>query len=121
MINQRHHRYDRVGPLVRSALQRTIQEDLRDPRLGFATITRVNLSQDLRHATILVSILGDADVRRASMAVLEGAAAYLRHRLASRLKLRNTPALSFHEDPGIRAADRIEGILRELHDPAHHD
>ena len=117
MMNPKHHRSERVGPLVRSALQRAIQEDLRDPRLGFTTITRVHLSPDLRHATIMVSILADADTRQASMAVLQGAASYLRRLLASRLKLRNTPSRSFREDPGIRAADRIDGILRDLQDP----
>jgi len=102
----------RVGDRVRDALARALQEDLRDPRIGFVTITAVDLSNDLRHARVFVSLMGENAEER--LEILRRATPFFRRTLAARAGLRHTPQLRFEADLTARTAERMERIFEEL-------
>jgi ribosome-binding factor A len=104
-------RMRRVDEAVRAVLSDAIASDLKDPRVGFVTVTGVKTSPDLRHARVYVSVLGDADVREASLAGLRSAHGFLQHRVASELTLKHTPALSFEYDDSVDRGMRITELL----------
>jgi len=109
-----HRRNERVAEEIRAVLADAVRE-VRDPLVGFVTLTGVDLSPDLRQARVFVSRLGtDAD-REAAVTALNHAAAFLRHAVASRARLRFTPALRFVADPTLERGSRVEAILQELH------
>lgn len=105
-----------VGDLVRAELAVLIQQELRDPRVGFVTVTAVRLSRDLRNARIFVSILEEGRETEAVRA-LQQAAGYLRRELAARLRLKNVPELNFVADPSLRQGARIEELLSRENPP----
>jgi ribosome-binding factor A len=105
------HRAERLADELRMQLGQILGR-LNDPRIGFATVTEVRLSPDLRHARVHVSVLGDADAQRKSLECLEAARAYLRKEVARHLTLRFTPELSFELDRGAEYIERVEELLR---------
>lgn len=111
------HRPERVADVLRDVLARLVREELRDPRVGFVTITEVKVSPDLRHARVYVSRLGDPAERDASVSALNAATAFLRREIARRARLRRTPDLLFVEDEalasGFRVDDLLDGIRRD--------
>ena len=94
-----------------------LQREMQDPRVGFATVTRVETARDLGHARVWVSILGTDEQRVASLAALTDAAGWLRHRLGERLTLRHVPQLSIRLDDSIASGDRVLHLLRTLETP----
>ena len=109
-----HRRNERVSEEIRGVLVEAIRE-VRDPSVGFVTLTGVDLSPDLRQARVYVSRLGTEADRDAAVSALNHAAAFLRHALAERARLRYTPALRFVADPTIERGSRVEAIIQELH------
>jgi ribosome-binding factor A len=106
-------RMRRVDGAVRAVLSDAISKLLKDPRVGFVTVTAVKTSSDLRHARVYVSVLGDEQTREASLEGLRSAHGFLQSRLASELTLKRTPELTFeYDDTGDRAA-RIDELLKE--------
>jgi ribosome-binding factor A len=103
----------RVDEAVRAVLSDAIAKDLKDPRVGFVTVTGVKTSPDLRHARVYVSVLGDEDVREASLEGLRSAHGYLQGALAHQLTLKHTPALTFEYDESIDRGMRITELLTE--------
>jgi ribosome-binding factor A len=103
----------RVDEAVRAVLSDAISKDLKDPRVGFVTVTGVKTSPDLRHARVYVSVLGDEPARSDSIDGLHSAHGYLQGRIASELTLKRTPTLTFEYDPTVDRAARIEELLRE--------
>jgi ribosome-binding factor A len=105
-------RMRRVDEAMREVLSDAITSELKDPRVGFVTVTAVETSADLRHARVFVSVLGGASVRRRSLAGLESAHGYLQRRVAGELRLKNTPTLLFlyddSADRGLRIAELLE-------------
>ncbi len=101
----------RVDEAVREVLSDAIATDLKDPRVGFVTVTSVKTSADLRHARVYVSVLGDEGKRRASLEGLRSAHGYLQRRVASELRLKHTPTLTFEYDDTVDRGMRIEEIL----------
>jgi len=91
-----------------------ISGELKDPRIGFATVTGVDLSADFHHARVFVSVLGSADAQQKSLEGLISATGYVRHELGSRLRLRRVPELAFVLDHAAEENERLETILREL-------
>ncbi len=91
-----------------------IVRDLKDPRLGLVTVTRVELSGDLRHARVLVSVLGDAEAQEKTLEGLSSAAGYLRGEIGRRLRLRRAPELVFILDRGAEESLKIEALLQKL-------
>lgn len=104
-------RMRRVNEAMREVLSDALTQDLKDPRVGFVTVTAVETSPDLRNATVFVSVLGDEEVRSDTIEGLQSAHGYLQRRVASELRLKHTPQLVFSEDDTARRADRIERLL----------
>ena len=108
-----YKRADRVNALLQRELGTLISEELRDPRIAFTTVTAVEVTDDLRSARVHVSILGDEDAAKSTMAGLEDAKKFLRHQIGERTDLRFVPELTFVPDRSAERAVRIAGLLRE--------
>jgi ribosome-binding factor A len=108
-----YKRTDRVDALIRQELQQLIQREVKDPRVGFATVTDVETSPDLRHAKVYVSVMGAKEEAEATLAGLRDARAFLRHGLAERITMRRVPELDFVRDETLERAMRIDALLRE--------
>jgi len=106
-------RMRRVDQAVRAVLSDAISKDLKDPRVGFVTVTGVKTSQDLRHARVYVSVLGDESTREATLAGLRSAHGFLQGVIASELTLKRTPTLVFEYDETVERADRISRLINE--------
>jgi ribosome-binding factor A len=106
-------RMRRVNESVRQVISEALPE-LKDPRIGFVTITGVETSPDLRQATVFVSVLGGEKKRRASLAGLEAAHGVLQSRLAHELRLKRTPQLSFAYDHAVEHGVRMSKLFDEL-------
>ncbi|HIE50360.1 MAG TPA: 30S ribosome-binding factor RbfA [Armatimonadetes bacterium] len=104
-------RRERIQELVKEELGQILLREMRDPRLGFVTITDVELSGDLRRARVYVSVMGSAEKQEESLAVLRGAIGFLRRELGRRLSLRYIPDLTFSLDHTAERAARIEALL----------
>lgn len=110
-------RTHRIGDLIRAELAAVLLRDVSDPRVRLTTVSGVDVSPDLSHAVVQVSVLGDDDAAREdAIAALRGAAGFLRSRLAHNLKLRSMPDLRFELDRGAEHSLRIAEILESLDD-----
>ncbi len=103
----------RVDEAVRAVLSEAIASELKDPRVGFVTVTGVKTSPDLRHARVYVSVLGNNEERTVSLTVLRGASGFLQRKVASELTLKHTPSLSFDYDTSIDHGMRITELLSD--------
>jgi ribosome-binding factor A len=111
------HRPDRVGDQIRQVLSELLSRGaVHDPGIGFITLTRVKVSPDLQLARVYYTTLGDEAARRQTAQALERATGFLRRHLGDRLQLRRVPELAFQFDESVMHQDRVEQILRELHD-----
>jgi ribosome-binding factor A len=109
------HRAVQVGAQIREEIMQIIRRELKDPRIGFVSITDVRMSPDLRSARVRVSVLGGEEEGRATLAGLRSAAGLIRHHLGRRLQnLKFTPDLRFELDPSIEYSVRISKTLREI-------
>jgi len=104
-------RMRRVNEAVREVVSARLAEGLRDPRIGFVTVTSVETSPDLRQARVYVSVLGDDEQRAATMAGLESAHGVLQRSVARELRLKHTPTLQFVFDESIERGMRISELL----------
>ena len=104
-------RMRRVDEAVREVLSDAIATEIKDPRVGFVTVTAVDTSPDLRHAKVFVSVLGHAGVRARSMDGLRSAHGYLQRRVSLEPRLKHTPALTFVYDDTAERAQRLERLL----------
>ncbi|HEU0115117.1 MAG TPA: 30S ribosome-binding factor RbfA [Thermomicrobiales bacterium] len=103
-----------VGELLREELTDIIRRDVKDPRLGFWSITRVDVPTDLRSARVYVSVLGSDEERAATLAALRSAAGFIRFHLKPRLRMRQIPELEFRDDRSMEHAEAIGRTLREI-------
>src|SRR5688572_5816538 len=111
------HRPDRVGDQIRQVLSELLSRgEVHDPGIGFITLTRVKVSPDLQVARVYYTSLGDEAARRQTAKALERATGFFRRRVGDRLQLRRVPELHFQFDESIGHQDRVEQILRELHE-----
>ncbi|HTI13436.1 MAG TPA: 30S ribosome-binding factor RbfA [Dictyobacter sp.] len=108
------HRQEKLGELITAELSDLLRTRLKDPRVGFASITRVEVSGDLRHAKVFVSVMGTAEEQTATMDGLRNAGGFLRHELAGRLTLRYMPELTFKLDKSIAEGARILELIRTV-------
>src|ERR1700759_1157806 len=104
-------RMRRVDEAMRAVLSDAIAKDLKDPRIGFVTVTGVKTSPDLRHARVYVSVLGSHPERVASMDGLRSAHGFLQRRLADELTLKHTPSLTFEYDDSVDKGMRISQLV----------
>jgi ribosome-binding factor A len=107
-------RREKLQELFKEAASAILQRRLRDPRIGFVSVTDVELSADLRDAKIFVSVLGDEEAKRRTMEGLERAAGFVRSELGRRVNLRYTPEVLFRLDDSIERGTRIVALLREV-------
>jgi ribosome-binding factor A len=111
------HRPDRVGDQIRQELSRLLSRgEVHDPGIGFITLTRVKVSPDLQVARVYYTTLGDEAARRDTAKALGRATPFFRRHIGGRLQLRRVPELQFQFDESIGHQDRVEQILRELHE-----
>ena len=108
------HRQEKLGELIAAELSDLLRTRVKDPRVGFASITHVEVSGDLRHAKVFVSIMGSQEDRAASMKGLRNAAGFLRHELATRLVLRYMPEIVFKLDTSIEEGARILALINQV-------
>src|SRR2546423_3315315 len=106
-------RMRRVNESIRQVLSEGIGH-LKDPRIGFVTVTGVETSTDLRHAKVFVSVLGSERKRHDSLAGLEAAHGVLQRRIAGELRLKRTPQLTFQYDPTVEQGVRMSKLIDEL-------
>jgi len=109
------YRADQVGEQVREEIMSIIKRDLKDPRIGFVSITAVRMTPDLRQARVRVSVLGSAGEQKASLQGLISAKGLIRHELGRRLEnLKFSPELRFELDPSIEYSVHISELLKEV-------
>lgn len=104
----------RLAQELRQEIATIIQQELKDPGLGFVTITRIELSRDLRHAKVLYSCLGGAEPRASSQEALERAAGFMRGLLKKRFRLKVIPELAFRYDAAIEGSIALTETLERL-------
>jgi len=106
------HRLLRINERIKESVSAAIVERLKDPRVGFVTVTGVETSTDLRHAKVFVSVLGTAKERDATLEVLRQARGVLQASITTGLRLKRTPQIEFVYDPTSVNAQRIESLIR---------
>jgi ribosome-binding factor A len=111
-------RTDQVGEAIRETVAEIVGHGLKDPRIGFVTITRVEVTPDLRQARVLFGVLGDKAQRDKTLEGLQAAAGYIRREIGRRIQIRYTPQLNFQYDVGIDATDRVARILEQTREEA---
>ena len=110
----RDMRLKRLSEVVQRKASEVILYELKDPRMGFVTVTRVKLSGDLRHAVIYFSVVGTDGERSRTEHALENAKGYIQGQIASALKTRVTPVIRFEYDASVEGSVRVSRILSEL-------
>lgn len=108
-------RTDRVADQIRCEIAELLLREVRDPRVALATVSRVEVSRDLGHARIWISVLGDEAERQKTMAGIEHAKGFLRSQIGHRLRLRVTPELAFELDRGAEYLQSMTELLASLH------
>jgi ribosome-binding factor A len=104
-------RMRRVNEVIREVLGAAISTELKDPRIGFVTVTGIETSPDLRTARVYVSVLGSKADREAALAGLQSAHGFLQGKIASELRMKRTPTLTFHYDESVARGVRISRLL----------
>ncbi len=107
-------RSKKVQGQLRKEISMILQEDLKDPRIGFVTVTRIDLTGDLRHARVYFSVLGDEKSQQSTVDGIQSAAGYIRKLIGERLKLRYTPELTFKIDKSIEYSMNLEKTFERL-------
>jgi len=108
-------RADRLAHEIRVVLAEMLTREVKDPRIGFATVTRVEMSGDLHHAQVLVSVIGSPEAQEESIEGLSSAAGFIRHEIGHRLGLRRAPELTFVLDHGADDVERIAALIEKIH------
>jgi len=109
-------RPDRVGDQIRAQVGELLARELRDPGLGFVTVTRVSVTPDLQIARIFFTTMGDDRARRRTHRALERALPFIRRRIGSRLQLRRVPEIEFIFDESVEQQERLERLIQEIHE-----
>ncbi|HEY0733900.1 MAG TPA: 30S ribosome-binding factor RbfA [Herpetosiphonaceae bacterium] len=107
-------RTEQIGDEIQRILGEVIQSEVKDPRVGFVTVTGVTMTPDLLRANVRISVLGDDQERKTTMQALERARGFLRRRVAEELSLRQTPELKLHLDTSLDHALRIGELLHQI-------
>jgi ribosome-binding factor A len=108
------YRSDRLAHELKNELSFILAREVKDPRVGFATITQVRVSSDLRHARVFVSVLGSPAQQKETFAALHRAGGFIRRQLSGRLKLRHCPDLQFTFDDSLERGARMDKLIAEV-------
>ena len=100
--------------MLKRAVSEIVQREMKDPNLGFTTVSRVETSQDLYYATVFTSVMGDERDRKRTIEHLNNAAGYIQHQLSGRIRLRTMPRITFRLDTSIDHSMRIDEILKKI-------
>jgi len=114
----RGKRSDKVGDLIKVEIAHMLLHELKDPRIGFVTVTRVGVSDDLRHAKVYYSVFGDESAKEESAAGLESARGYMKRELGRRIRLKFMPEITFFHDDSLEYARAIDEVLQRVKDEA---
>jgi ribosome-binding factor A len=109
-------RANRVAEQMKKELGDILNRKIKDPRVGFVTITDVEVTGDLQQATVYLTILGSEDEKEATLTGLAKAKGFIRSEIGHRIRLRKTPELFFEIDHTIETGNRIEKLIRDLHE-----
>ena len=107
-------RYEKVAEALRKEISSIIHDELNDPRLGFVTITNVDLTSDLRYAKVFFSVLGKDQEYNRTKEALDSALGFIRRLIAQRIRLRFTPEIAFKEDRSSEYSIKIQQVLEEI-------
>jgi ribosome-binding factor A len=108
-------RSERVADLIHKEISEMLVRSIKDPRIGFVTITRVTVSDDIRLAKVYFSVTGNQAERERSLTGLNSARGFVRKELGRRMRLKHTPDITFHFDPSIEYAIHIAEVIQQLH------
>ncbi|AQS59336.1 30S ribosome-binding factor RbfA [Desulforamulus ferrireducens] len=111
------HRPERMAEAIKKEIADLLRNDIKDPRLGFVTITGVEVTRDLSYAKVFVSVMGKEDQRKESIEILQKAAGYFRSEIGRRIKVRHAPELIFKLDVSLDHGTRIMELLHEINNP----
>jgi ribosome-binding factor A len=114
-------RSEKVADLIQKEISQMLRRTIKDPRIGFVTITRVEVSEDCRSAKVYFSVAGTLEERERSMKGLDSARGYVRRELGKRIRLRYTPEIMFRFDPSIEYAIHIGEVIEQLKQGAEED
>lgn len=109
-------RVGRVSEQIKKELSLILQSEIKDPRIGFITVTGVEATNDLSQAKVYLSVLGNDEQKEDTLSALEKAQGFIRSELGRRIRLRHVPELLFRFDTSIDYGSRIETLLKELND-----
>ncbi|MBD8035385.1 MULTISPECIES: 30S ribosome-binding factor RbfA [Solibacillus] len=109
-------RSNRVGEQMKKEITEIIARKIKDPRVGFVTVTDVAVTGDLQQATVYITSLGNDRERAETLQALEKASGFIRSEVGSRIRLRRTPELAFEFDTAIEYGNKIDALLRGLHE-----
>jgi len=107
-------RAERLAVLIKEELGDIIQKELKDPRIGFTSITNVRVSKDISHAKIYVSVFGDQEQQGATMKGLESAKGFIRTELGKRIRLRYTPEIHFVFDNSLEEGAKVLSLIHQM-------
>lgn len=107
-------RVNRVGEQLKKEISNIVQNELKDPRVGFLTVTEVEASGDLQIATVYVSVLGSDEQKQESLKALKKASGFIRSEVGKRIRLRLTPELNFQLDTSLDYSTKIQEVLRDI-------
>ena len=113
MSNMRVHR---VGEQIKKELSHLFQHELKDPRIGFVTVTGVEMSGDLQQAKVYISVFGENQQKEDTLQAIEKASGFIRSEIGKRVRLRHTPEITFKIDESIEYGQRIEQLIRDVND-----
>ena len=116
MILVSNIRVGRVAEQIKKELGQMLQQELKDPRIGFVTVTGVDVTNDLSQAKVYLSVLGSEEEKENTLKAIAGASGYIRSEIGRRIRLRHTPELVFKFDESIDYGSRIERLLQQLND-----
>lgn len=108
------HRQGRLAEAIKKEISDMLRNDIKDPRIGFVTITTVDVTSDLRHARVYASVLGGANQQKATGEALNRAVGYIRSEIGRRIRLKYTPEISFHLDNSIERGTRVIRLMEEV-------
>lgn len=114
-------RVGRVGEQIKKELSQIVQSELKDPRIGFLTVTGVEVTNDLSLARVYLSVMGTDEQKEATLKALSSGAGYIRSELGKRIRLRKIPELQFKFDASIDYGSRIENLLNQLNQEGNRD
>jgi len=109
-------RPERLAEAIKKEVSELLAEELKDPRIGFVSITSVEVSRDLRYASVYISVFGEPETRKASLEALQKAHGFIRGELAKRIRMRYTPEITFKLDESIERGSRLITLINKVRD-----